>query len=71
MAASPATRSNGTVRWNTTTASEGAHTLIVYARTAHGRRSARVLPIVVANAATFPQALTRNWLTHRIAPVDE
>ena len=43
------------LRWNTTTAAEGAHTLLVYARGV--RRAALTVPIVVANAPQFPAAL--------------
>jgi N-acetyl-anhydromuramyl-L-alanine amidase AmpD len=49
--------------WDTRGAAEGAHTLLVYARGT--RRVALTVPVVVANAATFPPALARNWLTHR------
>jgi hypothetical protein len=41
--------------WNTTTASEGDHTLVVYARGIH--RAALTLPVVVANAPQFPSTL--------------
>jgi hypothetical protein len=51
------------LRWDTTTASEGAHTLLVYARGV--RRAALTVPVVVGNAPQFPPALTRNWVTHR------
>jgi N-acetyl-anhydromuramyl-L-alanine amidase AmpD len=43
------------LRWNTTTASEGAHTLLVYARGIH--RAASTVPVVVANAPQFPSTL--------------
>jgi N-acetyl-anhydromuramyl-L-alanine amidase AmpD len=43
------------LRWDTTTASEGAHTLLVYARGVH--RAALTLPVVVANAPDFPETL--------------
>lgn len=49
--------------WNTTTASEGEHTLLVYARGI--RRAELTVPVVVANAPQFPAALARNWVTHR------
>jgi N-acetyl-anhydromuramyl-L-alanine amidase AmpD len=52
------------VTWNTAGESEGAHTLLVYAKGLHGHRAALVLPLLVANAPTFPQALARNWVTH-------
>jgi hypothetical protein len=52
--------------WDTQTAAEGAHTLLVYARGPHGtHRAALNVPVVVANAPTFPDALTRNWVTRR------
>jgi N-acetyl-anhydromuramyl-L-alanine amidase AmpD len=51
------------LRWDTTAAPEGEHTLLVYARGA--RRAALTIPVVVANAPEFPSALARNWLTHR------
>ena len=53
------------VHWDTTTASEGGHSLLVYARTKHGRRAAVRVPIVVANAPTFPPSLASNWAAHR------
>jgi N-acetyl-anhydromuramyl-L-alanine amidase AmpD len=43
------------LRWDTTTASEGAHTLLVYARGVH--RAALTVPVVVANAPDFPETL--------------
>jgi hypothetical protein len=55
-----------TLHWNTTTASEGGHRLLVYARDAHGHRAALPLPVVVANAPTFPAGLARNWVTHHV-----
>jgi hypothetical protein len=52
--------------WDTRSASEGAHTLLVYARTKHGtHRTALDVPVVVANAPEFPNALSRNWVTRR------
>jgi N-acetylmuramoyl-L-alanine amidase-like protein/Big-like domain-containing protein len=52
--------------WDTRTASEGAHTLVVYARGTHGtHRAALTIPVVVANNPTFPSALARNWVTGR------
>jgi hypothetical protein len=57
--------------WDTRTAAEGAHTLIVYARGTHGtHRAALTIPVVVANAATFPPALARNWVTRRMLTSD-
>ena len=55
-----------TLYWNTLEASEGAHTLLVYARGLHGHRTALTLPVLVANNPTFPAALARNWVTHRL-----
>ena len=52
--------------WDTTERAEGAHELVVYARDAHGHRAALTLPVVVANAPTFPDALSRNWVTHHV-----
>ena len=43
------------LRWNTTAAAEGEHTLLVYARGV--RRAALTIPVVVANAAQFPATL--------------
>jgi hypothetical protein len=57
-----------TVYWDTLGTSEGAHTLLVYARGVHGHRAALTLPVLVANNPTFPAALARNWVTHRIDP---
>jgi N-acetyl-anhydromuramyl-L-alanine amidase AmpD len=55
-----------TLYWGTLHEHEGSHTLLVYARGRHGRRAALRLPVIVANAPTFPAALTANWVTHRI-----
>ena len=52
--------------WDTVAESEGAHTLLVYARDAQGHRASLELPVVVANAPSFPAALTRNWATHDV-----
>ncbi|HEX4679103.1 MAG TPA: N-acetylmuramoyl-L-alanine amidase [Gaiellaceae bacterium] len=41
--------------WDTTSASEGAHTLLVYAR--GRRRATRTVSVVVANAPQFPTSL--------------
>ena len=41
--------------WNSTTAAEGDHTLLVYARGIH--RAALTVPVVVANAPQFPATL--------------
>lgn len=42
------------LHWDSTGAEEGPHELIVYARTLGGRRSARVVPVVVANGELPP-----------------
>jgi hypothetical protein len=55
-----------TLRWDTTAATEGSHELLVYARDSHGHRAALPLPVMVANAPTFPVALARNWVTHHL-----
>jgi hypothetical protein len=43
------------LRWDTTSAAEGEHTLLVYARGT--RRAALSVPVVVANAPQFPASL--------------
>jgi N-acetyl-anhydromuramyl-L-alanine amidase AmpD len=48
------------LRWDTTTAAEGPHQLVAYARSRGGRRAAASLPVVVANGdlpATLDLAL--------------
>jgi hypothetical protein len=52
--------------WDTTAATEGGHRLVVYARDRHGHRATLPLGVVVANAPTFPDALSRNWVTHHV-----
>jgi hypothetical protein len=52
--------------WDTRTQAEGEHELVVYARDAHGHRAALQLPVMVANAPTFPASLSRNWVTHHL-----
>lgn len=42
------------LHWDSTGAAEGPHELVVYARTAGGRRAARVVPVVVANGDLPP-----------------
>ncbi|MGH3073198.1 MAG: Ig-like domain-containing protein [Gaiellaceae bacterium] len=42
------------LHWNTTAAAEGPHELLVYARASSGRRSARAVPVVVANGDLPP-----------------
>jgi N-acetyl-anhydromuramyl-L-alanine amidase AmpD len=51
--------------WDTTSAAEGEHTLLIYARGV--RRAALTLPVVVANAPEFPATLARNWVTRPAA----
>jgi hypothetical protein len=46
--------------WDTRTASEGPHELIVYAR-GRARRAAHELPVVVANAEDIPASLQVVW----------
>jgi hypothetical protein len=50
------------LEWDSHSVTEGEHTLTVYARGEHGRRSALRIPVVVANASTFPAALTSTAL---------
>jgi hypothetical protein len=50
------------LEWDSHSVTEGEHTLTVYARGEHGRRSALRIAIVVANASTFPAALTSTAL---------
>jgi N-acetyl-anhydromuramyl-L-alanine amidase AmpD len=42
------------LHWDSTGAAEGPHDLVVYARSAGGRRAARVLPVVVVNGELPP-----------------
>jgi N-acetyl-anhydromuramyl-L-alanine amidase AmpD len=42
------------LNWDSTGAAEGPHDLVVYARTAGGRRAARAVPVVVANGDLPP-----------------
>jgi N-acetyl-anhydromuramyl-L-alanine amidase AmpD len=42
---------------DTTQQSEGAHTLVVYATGKHGHRATLRVPVIVANAASFPPVL--------------
>ena len=55
-----------TLVWDTTAQAEGSHELVLYARDRHGHRAELPLPVVVANAPTFPDALSRNWVTHHV-----
>jgi N-acetyl-anhydromuramyl-L-alanine amidase AmpD len=43
--------------WDTTHESEGAHTLLVYAQGEHGHRATLQVPVIVANASSFPPVL--------------
>jgi N-acetyl-anhydromuramyl-L-alanine amidase AmpD len=45
------------LHWDSTAAAEGPHELLVYARTAGGRRAAAHVPVVVANAGDLPPSL--------------
>jgi N-acetyl-anhydromuramyl-L-alanine amidase AmpD len=42
------------LHWDSTVAAEGPHELLVYGRTAGGRRAARIVPVVVANGELPP-----------------
>jgi N-acetyl-anhydromuramyl-L-alanine amidase AmpD len=46
--------------WDTTSESEGAHTLLVYAQGEHGHRATLQVPVIVANAASFPPVLANS-----------
>jgi N-acetyl-anhydromuramyl-L-alanine amidase AmpD len=59
-----------TLRWDTASVADGAHTLEVYVRGAHGHRAALTVPVLVANSGSLPQALTRNWVTGRVLSPD-
>ena len=52
--------------WDTSAQPEGPHELVVYARDAYGHRASLAVPVVVANAPSFPAALSRNWVTHHV-----
>jgi len=52
--------------WDTTRETEGEHTLLLAARDRHGHRASLALPVLVANAPAFPDALSRNWVTHHV-----
>jgi len=47
--------------WDTNDEPEGPHSLLLYARGPHGHRAALRIPVVVANAPTFPNALKSSW----------
>jgi hypothetical protein len=49
--------------WDTTQQSEGAHTLVVYATGEHGRRATLRVPVIVANAPSFPPVLANSTWT--------
>ena len=42
------------LHWDSTAAAEGPHELVVYGRTAGGRRAAQIVPVVVANGDLPP-----------------
>jgi N-acetyl-anhydromuramyl-L-alanine amidase AmpD len=46
--------------WDTTRESEGAHTLLVYAQGEHGHRATLQVPVIVANASSFPPVLANS-----------
>jgi N-acetyl-anhydromuramyl-L-alanine amidase AmpD len=45
------------LHWDSTAAAEGPHELLVYGRTAGGRRAASLVPVVVANASDLPPSV--------------
>jgi N-acetyl-anhydromuramyl-L-alanine amidase AmpD len=49
--------------WDTTQQREGAHTLVVYATGEHGRRATLRVPVIVANAPSFPPVLANSTWT--------
>jgi N-acetyl-anhydromuramyl-L-alanine amidase AmpD len=49
--------------WDTTHESEGAHTLLVYAQGEHGHRATLQVPVIVANASSFPPVLGNSTWT--------
>jgi N-acetyl-anhydromuramyl-L-alanine amidase AmpD len=51
------------LEWDTAQEHEGLHSLLVYARGDHGHRAVLRLPMIVANASTFPPALAGFGLT--------
>jgi N-acetyl-anhydromuramyl-L-alanine amidase AmpD len=46
--------------WDTTQQSEGTHSLLVYATGEHGHRATLRVPVIVANAASFPPVLANS-----------
>jgi N-acetyl-anhydromuramyl-L-alanine amidase AmpD len=50
--------------WDTHGAAEGPHDVMVYARSASGRRAAEQMEVVVANAAIVPDSLLLAWGAH-------
>lgn len=54
------------LRWSTEGLAEGPHELLVYARTANGRRAARTIPVVVANAPDVPASLWGPAVDHAV-----
>jgi hypothetical protein len=55
-----------TLHWDSTTQAEGPHELLVYARGPNGRRAARVIPVVVANAKNVPASLWGPAVEHGV-----
>ena len=45
------------LHWDSTARPKGPHELLVYGRTAGGRRAAAQVPVVVANAGDLPPSL--------------
>ena len=54
------------LHWNTEGLAEGPHELLVYARAANGRRAARAIPVVVANASDVPASLWGPAVGHAV-----
>ena len=55
-----------TLRWSTEGLAEGPHELLVYARTANGRRAAYTIPVVVANDPDVPASLWGSAVAHAV-----
>jgi N-acetyl-anhydromuramyl-L-alanine amidase AmpD len=56
------------LHWDSTGATEGPHELVVYARTAGGRRAAQVLPVVVVNRDLPPTLEVALAVPHAAVP---
>jgi hypothetical protein len=52
--------------WDTSSETEGSHSLVVYARDRHGHRAALPLPVIVAASPEFPAALRSTWVTQHV-----